>query len=195
MAIEYNLFKKLMSEIEAVGGFDKVLQLKLLESGNMISYLQDATIFDEKVGSTKVFSNQRKRWTSSQYLYLKMYFSEAFTKLFKGNYNYFMILLIHVFPPRILLPVLLFVPFMIALVLQHHFFSFLWGITFFALVISYTIAAPKKLLFSKQIWVAFKALPSAVFAMMRTVFKLKGADETFIHTPHSSTKIETKVKP
>lgn len=186
MAIEFQLFKKLMSEITAVGGFDKVLQLKLIESGNMISYLEKAYIYDEKVGSSKVFSNQRKRWTSSQYVYLKKYFGESIEKLTKGNYNYFMILLIHVFPPRILLPILLFGLFTISFLVFNDTFTLLWGIGFFTLVISYTLAIPKSLLFSNHFWSALKSLPSAITAMIVTIFKLKGANETFIHTPHSS---------
>jgi len=188
MAFEFHLFKKLMSEIEAVGGFDKVLQLKLIESGNMISYLENAHVFDEKVGSQKVFSNQRKRWASSQYIYLKMYFWKSIKKLFKGNYNYFMILITYVFPPRILLPVLLFGLFLISFFFKNNTFTFLWGITFLILVFSYTLAVPKRLIFSKHFWAALKALPSAIAAMSITIFKLKGANETFIHTPHSSNK-------
>ncbi|NQY06763.1 MAG: glycosyltransferase family 2 protein [Flavobacteriaceae bacterium] len=190
MAIEYHLFKKIMSEIQAVGGFDKVLQLKLIESRNYIKYLDSALIFDEKVGSTKVFANQRKRWTSSQYVYLKKYFTNAFKNLFKGNYNYFMILLIHVFPPRVLLPVFVTILMLLSYLMDTGVEQF-WAVLLIMNVLAYSIAVPKTILTSKHFLNALRTLPGVIITMLLTLFKLKGADRTFIHTPHGG---KTNVK-
>ena len=49
MAFEFETLKAVLSEISAVGGFDKILQLSVVERGIRIHYLEDALVFDEKV--------------------------------------------------------------------------------------------------------------------------------------------------
>ena len=49
MAFDYPFFKRTMSTINAVGGFDKELELTLLRDGHMIEYLDDAYVLDEKI--------------------------------------------------------------------------------------------------------------------------------------------------
>ncbi|MEO8713088.1 MAG: glycosyltransferase, partial [Parafilimonas sp.] len=44
MAFEFNMVKNILSNISAVSGFDKPLQLKIVESGIKIKYLEDALI-------------------------------------------------------------------------------------------------------------------------------------------------------
>ena len=62
MAFEFSTVKNILSEISAISGFDKPLQLKIVESGNKIKYLEDALIFDEKIDNPNAFKQQRKRW-------------------------------------------------------------------------------------------------------------------------------------
>src|SRR5690606_11380543 len=68
---------------------DKVLQLKLVEDLHHIYYLENAIIFDEKVENAHAFKQQRNRWVSSQFIYLKRFFKKGIQQLFKGNLNYF----------------------------------------------------------------------------------------------------------
>ena len=44
MAFDYQLFKEYMTTLQAVGGFDKELELKLLHNGYKIDYLPDAMV-------------------------------------------------------------------------------------------------------------------------------------------------------
>ena len=74
MAFDYLFFKRTMSNIKAVGGFDKELELTLLRDGNTIEYLNDAFVLDEKIQKSEDFGNQRKRWISTQVVYFKKYF-------------------------------------------------------------------------------------------------------------------------
>ena len=70
MAFDYTLFKKIMLSIDAVGGFDRALELSLIKEGKRIYYLSDVDVLDEKVQSHANFSNQRRRWLSAQIHYL-----------------------------------------------------------------------------------------------------------------------------
>lgn len=187
MAFEFSMLKRLLSEIEAVG-FDKVLQLKILQEGNFIYFVHDALTYDEKVDSPGAFHQQRKRWISTQFVYLREYFLPSFKQLFKGNVSYFnLVFSNYVILPKgylfVLLPVLVLVAFL---------FNTTWGIAatgvWLVFLISIALAVPKTLV-NKQLGNAILSLPRALFLMLRVLFHLKKADKVFIHTPHTKTQV------
>lgn len=185
MGFDYQLFKRLMKNIDAVGGFDKVLELELIESGNPIHYIESAKVYDEKVSQANVFSNQRTRWVSAQFYYFKKYFFGALMKLFRGKVDYFIKASHLVFPPRMLFPVMVLMLFVLSLLFSTSVFTIIWSVLFALVVFSYSVSIPKKL-WTKQLLMAFISLPKALLVMLLAMFKLKDSNKNFIHTPHST---------
>jgi cellulose synthase/poly-beta-1,6-N-acetylglucosamine synthase-like glycosyltransferase len=188
MAYDFTLVKQLLSEISAVGGFDKILQLKVVQQGIKIYYLEDALVFDEKVDSAHAFKQQRKRWVSSQFIYLKQFFFPAFKQLFKGNLSYFNLAVINNFIlPRAFL--FLILP---LLAIVSWFISTSWGIAATGLLIMYflalVIAIPSELV-NKNLLQAVLRIPRAILLMAGTLFQGKKANKTFIHTVHTKTEV------
>lgn len=188
MAFDFPMLGRLLNSIEAVG-FDKVLQLKIMEEGNFIYFVHDAIQYDEKVDSSQAFHNQRKRWISTQFEYLREYFFPAFRQLFKGNVSYFNLVLSNylILPKGYLFVVL---P---ALVAVSFFVSLPWGLAAAGLLlvfmISIAMAVPKSLV-NRQLWTAILSLPKAIFLMVRVLFQMKKTDnKVFIHTTHSKTTV------
>ena len=188
MAFEYDRVRQVLSEIDAVGGFDKPLQLKIVAQGIRIEYLEEALVFDEKVDSPEAFQNQRKRWVSSQFIYLRRYFAPAMKQLFKGNASYFNLAVANnlVLPRAFLLLVLPL------LVLGSWFFSATWALAFLALwalyLLALLIALPGRLV-NRDLMKAVLRLPRAIGAMVAALFHMKKAKETFIHTVHTKTEV------
>jgi len=188
MAFEFDTVRNILKDVDAVGGFDKVLQLKIVQQGIYIWYLEDAVIFDEKVDNPSAFSQQRKRWISSQINYARQFFFPAFKELFRGNLSYFNLAVINnSIPPKALF--LLMLPLLIG-------FGFLLGIktgiaACFVLVLYFAtlLLALPQVLADKHVLGAVLVLPRAVFLLFRTLFQLRKADERFIHTPHTKTGI------
>jgi len=89
MAFNYTFFKKLMSNVLAIGGFDKEIELKMLGDGLKLEYLKDAYIFDEKVQAPEVFIKQRRRWLSAQMHYSKYLLKSIRQLITKGNLDFF----------------------------------------------------------------------------------------------------------
>ncbi|MDQ2753543.1 MAG: glycosyltransferase, partial [Bacteroidota bacterium] len=89
MAIDFSLFKTIMPEITAIGGFDKELQLNLLHNHIYFGYAPKAIVYDEKIMQQSHFENQRKRWLSAQFHYMRRYFFSGCFHLLKGNVNFF----------------------------------------------------------------------------------------------------------
>jgi cellulose synthase/poly-beta-1,6-N-acetylglucosamine synthase-like glycosyltransferase len=192
MAFEFEGVKKVLSEINAIGGFDKPLQLKIVEQGIKIQYLETALIFDEKVDSSQAFKQQRKRWISSQFVYLKQFFSPALKQLSKGNFSYFNLALANNFIlPRAFLLIIFPVLILLSLLTDSSWTSwFSW--TCFFYLLSLIIAIPASLINRNLIFALFR-LPKAVGAMVAALFQMKKANKTFIHTVHTKTEVSNSL--
>jgi cellulose synthase/poly-beta-1,6-N-acetylglucosamine synthase-like glycosyltransferase len=186
MAYDFSMLKEIMNSIDSVGGFDKELQVKVLERGEKILYLKDAIVFDEKVDNPEVFKNQRKRWISSHYIYAKKFFLSGVKGLFKGKISLFNIaVLISIQLPRVMNLGILFSLVVLSTLLQSHlhFSVWYWLTLFITYLISFILAVPISL-YNRKFLLALLHAPKAFFAVLMLHFKLKGADKKFIHTPH-----------
>ena len=187
MAFNYKLFKRLMKTIDATGGFDKELELKLIKEGIRIEYLESALIYDEKIESREVFEKQRTRWISAQYHFLWKTIPTMFKELLKGNFDYFYKAIQLALPPRLLLPVFLLIGALVFKFIGNDLFHRIWTSIFFANVIAYIIAIPNKF-WNRNLWRGVMALPGAIFSTVSAIMNLRGANKNFIHTPHSVSK-------
>ncbi len=187
MALEYNLFKEVMLQIDAVGGFDKEMGLLLTRNKIGVAYAENALIYDEKVSNPEVFKKQRRRWLSAQFNLLKKYGSTGFGELFKhGNFDYFNEIYQTAILPRILMLGLM--PFMLIISLVLPGVGPGWQLWLAATACCYTgilIAVPAAFFNDKLLGAVLK-IPLIFFTMVLLLFKLKGANKKFIHTPHGA---------
>lgn len=188
MAFSYMLLKEVLESIKAVGGFDRELQVKIVGRGHYIRYLHDAVVLDEKVAKSAVYGNQRRRWLSSQFFYIRRFFKKGFLALWKGNFDLFNISILN----NIQLPRILNLGFLLLLtgfsVLFSEFASisaFYWLTLLGMNIIAMLLAVPLKF-YNKRFFVALLSAPRAFFIMCRSLLRLKGANRKFIHTPHAS---------
>jgi cellulose synthase/poly-beta-1,6-N-acetylglucosamine synthase-like glycosyltransferase len=192
MAFEYDYFKSVMSTIHAVGGFDKELELKLLRDGARIEYVEDALVYDEKVEDQKVFQNQRKRWMSAQLHYFKKYFLEGIWHLIiRKNVNFFDKAFQLFLLPRVLLIGLVMVCTLASVICEFALGVLLnpganfWMAILFLNVAGLMMAIPDHY-YNKRTLLAVLTLPKAIGLMVLALFKLRGANRKFIHTPHKA---------
>lgn len=196
MAFKYDYFKSLMSTVTAVGGFDKEIELKMLKDGYKIMYLENAIVYDEKIQKSEVFGNQRRRWLSAQFHYFRKDFLNALKHLFlKGNVDYFDKAIQFIQPPRILLlgAVLFFAPLFIIcnyFLANSELYSKYWILLCITCVLSFIFSIPKSF-YNVKTLNALASLPKGMIVMLLSLFKLKGANKTFIHTEHTSTTKKT----
>jgi len=188
MAFPFERIRQILASISAVGGFDKILQLLVVADGHSIQYLEDAIVFDEKVDSAQAFRQQRKRWVSSQFIYLKQFFAPAMRQLFRGNISYFNLAIANnLVLPRAFLFILLPLLFVAGWIV-----STAWGLAATLLGLLYlaalVLALPQELV-NRDFYNALLRLPRAVLLMAGTVFGMKKANKTFIHTVHTKTEI------
>lgn len=186
MAFPFQLFKDNINGMNSIGGFDRELCLRLIESGQKIYYLQDAIVYDEKVEKPEVFAKQRRRWLSSQFVYLKRYFFKGLKSLFKGNFAFFeAAALSNLLLPRILmLGVLVLLSIAYFPIKEFLQIKINWPLLYLCIyMVALFIAVPKKYL-NKKLLLALSKLPQAFIIMLVNLFRLRNANKSFIHTPH-----------
>lgn len=192
MAFEYTFFKKMMSDVHAIGGFDKEIDLKMCRDGITIEYIEDAYCYDEKVQKAEVFQNQRRRWLSAQIVYFQRYFFKSFvTLLTKGNIDFFNKAFHTFLPPRILLLGFMGMIFFISLFFYPHPMAILWMKLFALVFITFVISVPRKF-YNWQTLTAIISLPKGFFLMFLSLLKVRGANQKFLHTKHTSTGTNIK---
>jgi cellulose synthase/poly-beta-1,6-N-acetylglucosamine synthase-like glycosyltransferase len=186
MCFEYKTFKNILSQMDSIGGFDRELEYKLIEKNRPVYYAQNVVLFDEKVDNPEVFERQRKRWISSQFYYLNMFFKRGVSNLLNGNFTYFnATVLRNIQLPRLLNLGLLCFVVVISLLLRNyvHIKPYTWIILLALNIVAMMIAIPAKH-YNRQLLKSVFMIPAIFFRMAGLMFKLKGANKTFIHTPH-----------
>lgn len=194
MAFDYSIFKETILDMDSVGGFDREMEVKLLIKGYKSIYLESAIVYDEKIDKVENFGKQRTRWISSQFIYLKKYFYKGFASLFKGDlvlFNSTVLRNIHL--PRLINLGLLFILTAIHLVFYRYqpTFANVWLTLLLAYLASFILSVHYTF-YDRKFLLALLSVPVAFLEMSKSFLKLRNANKTFIHTPHSHTGVETK---
>lgn len=197
ISVDFPVFKNILLNMTAVGGFDREMELLLLQRGISIYYLKTAGVLDEKVHKEQVFDNQRRRWISSQYHYLIKYFRPGILSFFKGDFIYFnSAILRNVQLPRLvnigLLSVLTIALFFLRKYLTFGYEN--WLILSGMMVISLVISIPREY-YTLELLKALLKIPKIFIRMFLLLFKLKGANKKFIHTPHYNVEVNIENHP
>lgn len=172
--------------MDPIGGFDRELEYKFIERNMPVYYAKDVVVYDEKVENPEVFERQRKRWLSSQFVYLGKYFTRGVAGLLKGNMSYFNSTVLR----NLQLPRLMNLGLLTLITVLSFIFSsyvsinplawvFLLGLNVLAML----FAIPGKL-YNAQLLKSVLLVPAIFLKMFLLIFKLKGANKSFIHTPH-----------
>jgi cellulose synthase/poly-beta-1,6-N-acetylglucosamine synthase-like glycosyltransferase len=197
MAFKYDFFKNMMSTVTAIGGFDKEIELKMLQDGHKIEYLDDALVYDEKVQKAEVFSNQRRRWLSAQLHYFRKDIGPSFIAFItKGNIDYFDKAIQFIQPPRILLLGAVVSISVLLLILNYFFgigliFNLMWLTLAGLCLLAFLFSVPGPF-YNMQTLKAMLSLPKGMLLMLGSLLKIKGANKQFIHTKHSAVKTPQK---
>lgn len=186
IAFDFNLLKQKLSTMNSVGGFDRELELLLLREGTKVYYYKNAIVYDEKVSQAQSFKNQRTRWIYSQYFYLRKYFAEGLKGLVRGDITFFnSSVLRNIQLPRLINLGLLSVITIVSFFIQSnlHFSATTWLFLWTANALGMLISIPKEF-FTRDLLKAVVQLPLIFLQMITILFKLKGSNRKFIHTPH-----------
>lgn len=182
-AVRFDFFKETMKGIFSPVE-DKELELIVLNKKVKILYDTDIYVYDEKVQTSKVFARQRRRWISSQfYDFNKVLLQGIYQLILRKNFDFFDKTLQKVLMPRVLLWGISFLLAFTTFINEFRFGDFYLAI-FLICTLSYLISVPPQYFNSKTIKASLR-IPQAFALMFVALFRSKGANKRFIHTPHS----------
>ena len=194
MFFEYKTLKRIMSTMDSIGGFDRELEYKLLENNIVVYYAKNIIVYDEKVENAEVFQKQRTRWISSQFHYLHAYFSKGWQALFRGNFGYFnATVLRNAQLPRLMNLGLLFMITVIGWIFRDYlsFSPLTWAALLMMNIVAMMFAIPAKH-YNMNLLKSVLMIPAIFFRMIMLMFRLRGANKSFIHTPHGQVQTGSK---
>ena len=187
MAFNYRLFKRVMRNVDAVGGFDKELELWFTENRLVIEYIDNALCYDEKVQNFDTLGNQRRRWLSVQFIYLGMNAVPSIRSLFRnGNIDYFIRTWQQAILPRILLLGLVTLMALGSLFFWPAVAAGAWILLWLLLVTSLALSIPTSF-YNRSLLMALLYIPMGIWRMFLSLIRIKGANKSFIHTSHTAT--------
>ena len=184
MAFDYSLFEQIMPEINAIGGFDKEIELRLTRQGITLNYDPEAIVFDEKVSHSNQFSKQRSRWIAAQFRYAKLFVPSAFLRLIlRGQFDHFNKAMQMTLPPRLILPFALMLMTLVNLIFQNDTLAIASFIALIINILSFILAMPKYCfdIKNRDMWLA---IPRTLGATFIALTNLREASRRFIHTSH-----------
>lgn len=182
MAFEYSLFYKAMMSNTSVGGFDRVLEMKLLYHRIFFHYLPDTYVLDEKIQKTKNFYQQRRRWLSAQYYSFGEFVNHLFPAIRDRKWDFCDKLFQQASFSRVLLLGFTFI-FSVCFSIWFPALAYKWWVIFGVLLLALAVAIPRRL----WKWRLVKAIcfvPYSFLLMFINLFRLKEANKKFIHTAH-----------
>ena len=184
MAFEFPLFYRAMMSNTSVGGFDRVLEMKLLYEGVRFHYLPDTVILDEKIQRLDGFYNQRRRWLAAQYYSLLEFVHDLGPAIRMRRWGFCDKLFQQAALSRVLL---LGFTFLVSVVCQLWWPALAWkwwmllGLLLFALC----MAIPQKL-WTWRLAHALLLVPYSFLLMFFNLFRMGEANRRFIHTSHGT---------
>jgi cellulose synthase/poly-beta-1,6-N-acetylglucosamine synthase-like glycosyltransferase len=196
MIFEYAVLKNVLAGLDSIGGFDRELELELIRRKISIHYGKGALVFDEKVESTEVFEKQRTRWLSSQFIYLQKYFREGMKAFVHADMAMFnSAILKNIQLPRLINLGLLFILTIISYVFREYLTLgyYPWATFLVMNILAIAFAIPLRY-YNWQMMTSILLLPRIFVKMFNLLFRLKGANRTFIHTPHGVTNVTVEEK-
>lgn len=183
MVFNFDLFKNTINQCEAIGGFDKEMELILTKQGEFIHYASDIAVLDQKVSSTDAFTKQRGRWIEAQYTFFKKSFGESLKYLAKGNADFFHKVMQLALPPRAVAPFAMIFMIGLGLLLNSSMLLIIAIIAFISLAFSYLLVLPAKQLASQSLKIAL-SIPQIGWAAFKALLLMSKSKREFIHTQH-----------
>ncbi len=186
MAFRYAYLKNIMADVNAIGGFDKQLELKIIKRRDRIEYLEDAFVLDEKIQNSRAFTSQRKDgFQLSSIISEKTFcflsgigFPKEILIYFNKAFQFVSIC------PRVLMLGLVMLIAFISLFVNKTIFSTIWLVLWAMMVAGFFLATPKKF-YQMATLKALMLCPKGFLLMFISLLFHKKAKTEFIHTEHT----------
>ena len=184
MAFNFEVFKDNMKGMDVFSGFDKELELRLLENKIKIEYAPEIVVYDEKVSEHKVFVNQRRRWLYAQWYFLRKNAVKAAYMFAYYNFDYANKVVQFMLLPRIICIGLSALMLAVSVFMGTQLFC-MAALVNLTLAVSLILPLEEQMNIRQILSMALE-LPRVFANMVLALLTANKAAGKFLHTPHNS---------
>lgn len=183
MAFTTAFYRECLESLNIEGaGFDKVLQMGILDSAERIAFAEKAIVYDEKTSKPDQLVNQRARWINTWFKYAGRGVKLLVIGLLNFNWNQFLCGLVFSRPPLFIIVGLTGLSVLADLFLMPGMLLF-WGFAILSFFLIFFIAlnyfkAPK------VVYHSLRKIPMFIFLQILSLFKAKRANKISTATVH-----------
>lgn len=183
MAFSTQFYKDCLEFLNIEGaGFDKVLQMEILNKGKRIAFAEKAIVFDEKTSKPTQLVNQRARWINTWFKYAGKGVKLMGTGIGNLNLNQFLCGLVFFRPPLfIVIGLTGLCMFVNIFVMPQLLFFWLFAIISFFLIFFVALNYFKA---PKLVYSSLSRIPVFIFLQIISLFKAKRANKISTATVH-----------
>ena len=183
MAFATSFYKECLELLNIEGaGFDKVLQMEILNRGKRIAFAEKAIVYDEKTSKSDQLVNQRARWINTWFKYAGKGIALTGKGIRNLNWNQFLCGLVFSRPPLFIVAGLTLISILVnSFVVPELLFFWLFAILSFLFIFFKALAyfgAPN------TIYAALIRIPIFMFLQVISLFKAKKANQISTATVH-----------
>lgn len=183
MSFEVEVYKKSLLNKNIVGGFDKILQYEVVNSGRRIAFAPEAVVYDEKVADSQQVVKQRTRWINSWFKYAYMGVKLMFKGLLLLDFNKVLFALMLLRAPLFIV-VLGGVFSSVPAFFINPYLSLLLLLSVSLFVVSFMVIM-KISRVDRRIWKSLYSIPLFIIYQLLSLLKIKKANKSFLETKHT----------
>lgn len=183
MAFTTAFYKECLESLNIEGaGFDKVLQMAILDRAERIAFAEKAVVYDEKTSKSDQLVNQRARWINTWFKYAGRGLTLVAVGLKNLNWNQFLCGLVFSRPPLFIIVGLTGLSMLIDLFVMPGMLLF-WGFAVLSFFLIFFIAL-RYFKAPKAVYQALSKIPVFIFFQILSLFKAKRANKISTATVH-----------
>ncbi len=183
MTFEVSVYEKSLKDKKIVGGFDKILQYEVVNSGYRIAFAANAIVYDEKVAESDQVVKQRTRWINSWFKYAYMGVILLFKGVLSFNLNKILFSLMLIRAPLFIIVLSsLFLSFIVFFIDIYSFAILFFSVIMF--VVSFLLIMKINNI-DERIWKSLYSIPLFIFYQIISLFRIKKANKSFLETKHT----------
>lgn len=183
MAFTTAFYRECLESLNIEGaGFDKVLQMEILDRSKRIAFAERAIVYDEKTSKSDQLVNQRARWINTWFKYAGKGISLVAVGLKKLNWNQFLCGLVFSRPPLFIIVGLTGLSILVDLFVMPGMLLF-WGFAVLSFFLIFFIAL-RYFKAPNAVYQALSKIPVFIFFQILSLFKAKRANKISTATVH-----------
>jgi cellulose synthase/poly-beta-1,6-N-acetylglucosamine synthase-like glycosyltransferase len=183
MAFSTKLYRSFLDENDIRGaGFDKVLQISILQKGYRIAFAKKAIVYDEKTSQPDQLIKQRARWFNTWFKYARLGLGLLVKGIKRGSLNQFLSGLMFLRPPLFLVLTSSIASAIISLFI-NPMLTVLLSTALSLFVLAFLVALIHSRA-DKRIYRSLVGVPVFIFFQFLALLKIKKANQISVATQH-----------